>query len=134
MVSADVADSMNEILPREHNLLPVAFKRKIEYKGHYVQEYVDRKKLQIYFKWFQQHNHLFKNMKLEADLIDKFEKEAQNSVEEIDIGKDKLMTAHGTIKSKISHINDELYNSDEEDKLNDVTLEKEIILNDNSST
>ena len=50
MVSADVVQSMKNILPQEQNLLPVAFKRKIEYQGHYLQEYVDRQKLQIYFK------------------------------------------------------------------------------------
>ena len=56
MVSAYVAQSLNEILPQDQNLLPVAFKRKIEYKGYYLQEYVDRQKIQIYFKWFQRHN------------------------------------------------------------------------------
>ena len=45
MVSADVVDSMSQILPKEQNLLPVSFKRKIEYTGHYMQEYVDRKKI-----------------------------------------------------------------------------------------
>ena len=80
MVSADVVHSMNEILPQDQNLLPVAFKRKIEYQGHYLQEYVDRQKLKTYFKWFRRHNHLFKDLHLDEELIDKFEKEAQETV------------------------------------------------------
>ena len=80
MVSADVVDSMNQILPKEQNLLPISFKRKIDYTGHYMQEYVDRKKLEVYFRWFQRHNHLFKDMKLDENLIDKFESEAQKTV------------------------------------------------------
>ena len=74
MVSADVVKSMNEILPQDQNLLPVAFKQKNEYQGHYLQENVDRQKLKTKFKWFQCHNHIFKDMHLDEELIDKFEK------------------------------------------------------------
>ena len=38
MVSADVVETMNNILPREQNLLPVALKRKIEYSGDCLQD------------------------------------------------------------------------------------------------
>ena len=134
MVSADVAQSMNEILPQDQNLLPVAFKRKIEYKGYYLQEYVDRQKIQIYFKWFQRHNHLFKDMTLNEELINKFEKEALEAVEEIDTEKDKLMTDHGVIRSQIGQIKDEIYDSDEEEQLSSVVkLEKEVFVSDHSS-
>merc|ERR1711895_269216 len=90
MVSTDVVESMNNILPRQQNLLPVALKRKIEYSGHYMQEYIDRNKLQVYFKWFQQHNHLFKDMVLDEDLVENFEEEAQKAVEKMDLQKNKL--------------------------------------------
>ena len=96
MVSADVEETMNKILPRSQNLLPVAFKRKIEYHGHFMAEFIDRRKVQSYFKWFQQHNHLFKEFSLDEDLIDKFEQEAQEEVEEIDVRKNNLMTDHDT--------------------------------------
>merc|ERR1712082_399209 len=97
MVSADVVQFMNEILPQEQNFCPVAFKRKIEYRRHYLQEYVDRQKIQIYFKWFQQHNHLFKDMVLDDELINRFENEAQEAVKEIDTEKNKLMKDHDVI-------------------------------------
>ena len=59
MVSANVVDTLHKILPVEQNLVPVALKRKMEYSGHYMQEYVDRYKIKEYFQWFQRHNHIF---------------------------------------------------------------------------
>ena len=53
MVSADVVDTLQKILPVEQNLVPVALKRKMEYSGHYKQEYVDIYKIKEYFQWFQ---------------------------------------------------------------------------------
>jgi len=134
MVSADVVDSMNQILPKEQNLLPISFKRKIDYTGHYMQEYVDRKKLEVYFRWFQRHNHLFKDMKLDENLIDKFESEAQKTVENLDVMKNELLTNHDTMKKVISLTNDEFYDSDEEEEnKSDTKLEKEFISSDHSS-
>ena len=133
MVSADVVESMNNILPREQKLLPVSLKRKLEYSGYYMQEYVDRDKLQVYFRWFQQHNHLFKDMVLDEDKIDKFEKDAQAAVEEMDLEKNKLFTDHDTIKNYANRIHDEFYDLDGEENLINVELEKEIVVSDHSS-
>ena len=52
MISADIAETMRKILPVEQNLVPVSFKKKLQYTGHYLQEYIDKKKVQIYFDWF----------------------------------------------------------------------------------
>merc|ERR1712030_107446 len=99
----------------------------------YMQEYIDRNKLQVYFRWFQQHNHLFKDMVLDEDLIENFEKEAQETVERMDLEKNKLITNHSTIKSCPGQIHDEIYNSDEEEDTENFKLEKELIVNDHSS-
>ena len=50
MISADVIESLEKILPVEQNFIPVSFKRKLEYTGHYIQEYVDKRKVFAYFK------------------------------------------------------------------------------------
>ena len=52
MVSANLADSMKKILPLEQNLLPVSLKRKLQYGGHYIKEYIDRPKVQTYLNWY----------------------------------------------------------------------------------
>ena len=85
-----------------------------------MQEYIDRNKLQVYFRWFQQHNHLFQDMLLDEDLIEQFEKKAQETVERMDLEKNKLITNHSTIKSCPGQIHDELYNSDEEEDTENV--------------
>ena len=36
MISADLAESLQKILPLEQNLVPVSFKKKLEYTGHYI--------------------------------------------------------------------------------------------------
>ena len=62
LISADVATSLEKILPRSQNILPIRFKRKLTYSGHYLAEYVDRRKVDMYFQWFQQHNPLFEEI------------------------------------------------------------------------
>ena len=64
MISADVVSSMEKILPIRQNLIPVSFKRKIEYKGYYIREYIDRDKVEEYFKFLIVNNHLFQGYNL----------------------------------------------------------------------
>ena len=61
MISADVVESLQKILPVNQDLVPVSFKKKLEYTGHYISEYIDKKKIQIYFDWFKKYNHIFKD-------------------------------------------------------------------------
>merc|ERR1711888_380773 len=97
MVSANVADTLKKILPVEQNLVPVALKRKMEYSGHYMQEYVDRQKVNQYFQWFQRHNHLFEDMHLDESLIDKFEEDAINMSKMEDEDKDEFIVNHDSL-------------------------------------
>ena len=75
LISSDVAQSLQTIIPREQRILPVAFKRKLSYDGHYIAEYVDRKKIEIYFNWLKKNNHLFKNIEFSTDTLDKIEED-----------------------------------------------------------
>ena len=75
MISSNLAHSLNNILPQSQDLIPVSFKRKLEYKGYYIEEYVDRDKLHAYFNFFQKYNHLFKDFKFNDTALDEFEKE-----------------------------------------------------------
>ena len=45
LISSDIASSLQKIIPIEdQQILPVMFKRKLNYDGHYLAEFVDRKK------------------------------------------------------------------------------------------
>ena len=75
MISSNLAHSLNMILPQSQDLIPVSFKRKLEYKGYYIEEYVDRDKLHAYFNFFKKYNHLFKDFELNDTALDEFERE-----------------------------------------------------------
>ena len=83
LISADVASSLSKILPLSQNIVPIRFKRKLVYDGHYLAEYVDRRKIELYFNWFQRHNPLFKDMSLNDELLDKFEEDLREEVDSI---------------------------------------------------
>merc|ERR1712112_735354 len=52
-VDADVTKTLNEkILPRQQELIPVALKRKLSYKGTVMEEMVSKNKVQAYFDYF----------------------------------------------------------------------------------
>jgi hypothetical protein len=44
-ISADIGETMSNILPRDQNILPISFKRKLVYNGHYLAEFVDKEKV-----------------------------------------------------------------------------------------
>ena len=73
---------MTKILPNEQNIIPVSLKRKLAYKGFYIEEWVDRQKVEIYFKWFKANNPHFKDLQLNTDLIPEFEQNIIADIEE----------------------------------------------------
>ena len=51
LISSDVAQSIEKILPIQQNILPIKFKRKLSYDGHYAAEFVDKRKIELYFNF-----------------------------------------------------------------------------------
>ena len=84
MISADVFSSLEKILPVKQDLIHVSFKKKLAYSGHYIQEYVDKHKLEAYFEWFKKYNHLFKDYELDKDKIYDYEKKSMKVVDDMD--------------------------------------------------
>ena len=76
LITADLVHSLNKVLPVEQNLIPVSFKRKLVYSGSYIEEYVEKDKLMLYFNWFKSNNHLFEDVVLDSELIEQFENES----------------------------------------------------------
>ena len=115
MVSADLVDSMKKILPLEQNLLPVSLKRKLQYGGHYIKEYIDRPKVKTYLNWFQLHNHLFEDIQYDEKRVDTFEEECMALAAEEDSMKNDLLVNHQEIQLK-KEVQDEIFFSDEEEE------------------
>ena len=53
--------------------------RKLAYTGSYIEEYIERGKVKIYYSWFKKYNHLFKNTQLDSSLVDSFEDESKSA-------------------------------------------------------
>ena len=89
LISSNVESSLSKILPRQQNLIPVSFKRKLSYSGAFMEEFVEKRKLQIFFSWFKKNNHLYKDIDLDEDLLEAFllndsvDEEEQKDTEEV---------------------------------------------------
>ena len=84
LISADLMQTIEKILPVNQSLIPVSFKRSLKYKGHFIEEYVDKEKLLTYFSWFKENNHLFKDFTFDTCLIDEFQNEAIDKSKDMD--------------------------------------------------
>ena len=84
LISADVNHSLSKVLPLEQSLIPVSFKRKLSYHGSYLEEYVEKEKIKLYFAWLKKHNHLYKDIELSPNLIESFEAESLSSAQEFE--------------------------------------------------
>ena len=81
-VEADVTETLNKkVLPRQQELIPVALKRKLSYKGTVMEEMVSKSKVQAYFNYFKQFNHLFGDQILDMERIDKWIEELRSTQE-----------------------------------------------------
>ena len=81
-VEADVTETLNEkVLPRQQELIPVALKRKLSYKGTFMEEIVSKSKVQEYFNYFKKFNHLFKDQTLDMERIDNWIEELRSTQE-----------------------------------------------------
>ena len=80
MISSELKESLNKILPLSQDLIGVAFRRKISYRGHYIEEYVDKNKIHAYFNFFKDYNHLFQDFTFDDTILDNFEKDMMNQI------------------------------------------------------
>ena len=111
-MSSDISHSMSKILPVAQNLLPVCLKRKLEYTGNYIEEVIDRNKVNAYFNFFKKYNPLFNSIDLEESKIDQYEYESTVAAEEFDEAINK-MDADKQVPDEEMNCNVE-ENSDEE--------------------
>ena len=82
LISSDLQHSMDKILPQKQQIIPVSLKRKLHYKGFYIEEWVDVKKVQIYFNWFKEHNPFFKDVEFRENRLEEFDQGLMEDIEE----------------------------------------------------
>ena len=53
LITSDISHSLKRVLPVDQSLIPVSFKRKLSYAGSYIEEFIDKEKVKIYFSWLK---------------------------------------------------------------------------------
>jgi hypothetical protein len=81
LISNDIQHSFSRLLPQPQQIQAVSFKREIEYKGAFLEEWVDIGKLKMYFEFFKANNPLFKDYVLDQEKLQQFEKETIEAAE-----------------------------------------------------
>ena len=69
LISSDLKHTMDRILPIDQNLIPVSFKRRLAYSGAFLEEYVEKKKILMFFEFLKKNNHLYKVNEVKMNLI-----------------------------------------------------------------
>ena len=59
MITSDLDHTFCRILPADQQIIPVSLKRKLSYEGYYIEEWVDSRKISMYFAWFKENNPFF---------------------------------------------------------------------------
>ena len=132
LISSDIPDSLSKILPADQQLLPVSLKRKLQYRGSFLEEWVDVKKVQLYFAWFKENNPLFMDVELNEDLIDQFQRDTMDAATEFETLKNKGEEVLNSVDGYHEHESDTEHDECEEcllaefaNKLADIIVELE---------
>ena len=120
LISSDLPHSLSKILPTDQQLLPVSLKRKLQYRGSFIEEWVDVNKIKLYFAWFKEHNPLFADVELNEELISMFEKDSMDAATEFESLKDKSEEEDSTKENNHNHDSDTDHDECEECFLSDI--------------
>jgi len=123
-VQATVHDTLGDILPLDQELIPVALKRKLEYKGSYISEVISRSKLEFYFTYFKENNHLFSGANFKSEQLDKF---ITDTLESIEVQDDvKVQRKEDVINNSIHDDKVEMESEHEDDSISSELIEQKI--------
>ena len=84
LISSDIPNTLSKILPTDQQLLPVSLKRKLHYRGSFLEEWVDVQKIKLYSAWFKEHNPLYEDVELNEELISQFQRETMDGATEFE--------------------------------------------------
>ena len=75
----------------------------MQYKGHFIQEHIDRDKIRAYFNFFKKYNHLYKDFEFIDEALDEFENETLNKInnDESDSSSDEEDDFHSFANSSV---------------------------------
>ena len=100
LVTANVEETMNKIIPQEQHLFPVSFKRKLEYEGFFLKEVIDKRKVELWYNFLRQKNKHYQDIVLDTNLIDEFCESTRELAELIERDAPKISTPEDKIEKE----------------------------------
>ena len=76
-IQSDLSHTVERLDINPETIIPVSFKRKLEYEGHYIAQVIDKEKVFKWLSYLKKNNHLYANVQIDIPKIeshlDKFE-------------------------------------------------------------
>merc|ERR1711954_140684 len=94
MITSDLDHTFCRILPADQQIIPVSLKRKLSYEGYYIEEWVDSRKISMYFAWFKENNPFFYDVMFDIESMDKNAQDIAENIEKY------LATGHEIVKEE----------------------------------
>ena len=63
-IQANISHTVEKLQITSENIIPVSFKRKVEYRGHYLEQVIDKGKVFQWLTFLKQNNPLYKDIKV----------------------------------------------------------------------
>jgi hypothetical protein len=100
LISSNISHSMSKILSRKQRLLPVYLKRRLEYTGNYLEEVIDRSKVEAYFDFFKRFNPLFNDVQFQQKNLEEYEDECESTTKEFEEAIQNIQTKTIVLKQE----------------------------------
>ena len=123
-IQANICHTVERLKIKAENIIPISFKRKLAYTGHYLEQVINKSKVLLWLNFLQKNNPLYKNIvvsdenvKDEIDIMEEKLISELVSFDEYRILKEQLAEKKETEENKITKdIQPYLTDSDEEDE------------------
>ena len=126
-IQADLTHTMDRLRINPETIIPVSFKRKLAYTGHFIAQVINKNNVFIWFQHLIKYNHLFEHLKFnksELDSqIDEFEDTLLKELTEFD---NKRMSKE-SLEANELEVSDEFYDSEDEDNVSGEDAKAEIL-------
>ena len=81
-IQANICHTVERLKIKAENIIPISFKRKLAYTGHYLEQVINKSKVLLWLNFLQKNNPLYKNIVVSDE----------NVKDEIDIMEEKLIS------------------------------------------
>ena len=82
-IQADISHSMERLNINPETIIPVSFRRKLSYKGHYLEQVINKEKVFKWLAFLKENNHLFKDILSESKVSEEIDDMSAELMDEL---------------------------------------------------